>query len=83
MDLPHLTKHLPGTGGVLKTQADDFMVDEIPLYEACGEGEHVFAHMRKRGIATFEAGSPSMEDLRISEQDEQLLEALRGLGYVD
>ncbi|MEM8885465.1 MAG: tRNA pseudouridine(13) synthase TruD, partial [Planctomycetota bacterium] len=55
MELAHLTRTRMGTGGVLKQEPEDFRVDEIPLYEACGEGEHVFAHLRKRGLATFEA----------------------------
>ncbi|MHC4410567.1 MAG: tRNA pseudouridine(13) synthase TruD [Planctomycetota bacterium] len=68
MNLPYLTADLPGTGGVLKTTPEDFLVDEIPLYEACGEGEHVFAFMRKRGIATFEAVRRLAERLRIPER---------------
>ena len=68
MNLPHLTGDLPGTGGVLKTEPDDFVVDEIPLYAACGEGEHVFALLRKRGIATFEAVRRIAERLKIPER---------------
>ena len=55
MDLPYLTADLPGTGGALRRTPEDFQVDELPLYEPCGEGEHVYAHVWKRGIATFEA----------------------------
>jgi len=68
MELPYLTADLPGTGGVLKQAPEDFVVDEIPLYEACGEGEHVFARMRKRGIATFEAVRRLAERLKIPER---------------
>ena len=68
MDLPFLTADLPGTGGVLKKTPEDFAVDEIPLYEACGEGEHVFALMKKRGIATFEAVRRLAQRLRIPER---------------
>jgi tRNA pseudouridine13 synthase len=59
---------MPGTGGVLKRQPEDFRVDEIPLYAPCGEGEHVFAHMKKRGIATFEAVRRVAERLKIPER---------------
>ncbi len=31
MQLPHLTADLPGTGGVLKRTAGDFVVEEVPL----------------------------------------------------
>ena len=31
-----------------KLEPEDFVVDEIPLYEPSGEGEHTFVHVRKR-----------------------------------
>ncbi len=31
-----------GTGGVIKSRPDDFVVEEIPLYEPKGEGEHLY-----------------------------------------
>jgi len=68
VDLPFLTADLPGTGGVLKRTPEDFAVDEIPLYEPCGEGEHVFALLEKRGIATFEAVRRLAERLQIPER---------------
>ncbi len=55
MRLPYLTADLPGTGGVLRTEPEDFRVDEIPLYEPAGEGDHVYFRLWKRGIDTFEA----------------------------
>ena len=48
--LPFLTEGLPGTGGTLKEVPEDFLVEELPLYEPCGEGEHVYACIEKRGI---------------------------------
>ncbi|MHC4938369.1 MAG: tRNA pseudouridine(13) synthase TruD [Planctomycetota bacterium] len=68
MELPYLTAELPGTGGELKQAPEDFRVDEIPLYEACGEGEHVFARLTKRGIATFEAVRRLSERLDVPER---------------
>jgi len=32
----------------------DFVVDEIPLYEASGEGEHLIVHVRKKNLSTWE-----------------------------
>jgi tRNA pseudouridine13 synthase len=32
----------------------DFTVEEIPLYEASGEGEHLMIRVRKKGLSTFE-----------------------------
>ncbi len=50
--LPYLTRSLPGVGGSIKEHVEDFRVDELPLYEACGEGTHVYFRIEKRGIPT-------------------------------
>lgn len=49
--LPLLTADLPGTGGRLRVQPDDFEVEEVPSYEPCGSGEHLYLWVEKRGIA--------------------------------
>ncbi len=46
-----------GTGGVIKSRPDDFVVEEIPLYEPSGEGEHLYLRIRKRSLTTHEATS--------------------------
>jgi len=68
MDRPYLTSDMPGTGGVLKQSPEDFRVDEIPLYAPVGEGEHVFAKLSKRGIATFEAARRVASRLDVPER---------------
>jgi len=68
MTRPYLTPDLPGTGGVLKLTPEDFRVDEIPLYEPSGEGEHVFARLRKRGVATFEAARRVAQSVGVPER---------------
>lgn len=52
--LPYLTEDYPGTGGRIRVQLDDFIVEEIPLYEPCGEGQHCYLFVEKRGIGTLE-----------------------------
>lgn len=37
--------------GSLKTEPEDFIVEEIPAYEPCGEGEHLFLWIEKRDVA--------------------------------
>lgn len=49
-----LTDDLPGIGGVIKQRHDDFVVEEIPLYEPCGEGEHLYLWLEKAGQPTLE-----------------------------
>lgn len=41
-DLPLISADLPGTGGLIKVEPDHFIVEEVPLYEPSGEGEHLF-----------------------------------------
>lgn len=49
--LPYLTADLPGVGGTLKEQPEDFVVEEIPAYEPSGAGEHLFLWVEKRDVA--------------------------------
>ena len=49
-NLPYLTREFPGVGGVIKQRPEDFFVQEIPLYEPSGEGEHVYAEVQKIGL---------------------------------
>ncbi len=53
--LPFLTADLPGVGGIIKVQPEDFLVEELPRYEASGAGTHTYAFIEKRGIGTREA----------------------------
>lgn len=50
----YLTEDIPGTGGVIKQRPADFIVEELPLYEPCGEGEHVYLFIEKREMDTPE-----------------------------
>jgi len=50
----YLTSAVPGIGGVIKQRDEDFLVDEIPLYEPCGEGEHIYLYVEKRGLSTIQ-----------------------------
>ena len=48
--LPFFTAELPGIGGRLKDQPDDFVVEEIPAYEPSGSGEHLYLWIEKRDL---------------------------------
>ena len=50
----YVTADVPGIGGVLKQRPEDFLVEEIPLYEPCGEGEHFYLFVQKREMTTLE-----------------------------
>jgi tRNA pseudouridine13 synthase len=51
MPLPFLTADLPGIDGRLKERPEDFVVEEIPAYEPCGAGEHLFLWIEKTDVA--------------------------------
>jgi len=55
MKLPYLTADLPGIGGRIKERIEDFQVEEIPLYEPCGTGTHVYFRVLKKGVPTAAA----------------------------
>jgi tRNA pseudouridine13 synthase len=38
--------------GRIKAIPEDFRVDELPLYEPCGSGEHLFVRFEKRDLTT-------------------------------
>ncbi len=63
--LPFLTEDYPGTGGRIKTEPEDFVVEEIPLYEPGGEGQHVYVGLEKRGLSTYQAISAIARQLGI------------------
>jgi tRNA pseudouridine13 synthase len=47
---PCLTADAPGIGGKIKQEPEDFEVEEIPAYEPCGSGDHLFLWIEKRGL---------------------------------
>ena len=50
----YLTQEIPGIGGVIKARAEDFLVEEIPLYRPSGEGEHIYLFLEKQGLTTLQ-----------------------------
>lgn len=76
---PLLTADLPGIGGRIKTEPEDFEVEEIPAYEASGSGEFLYLWLEKRdmgaeyfarqvarrlGIPADEVGTAGLKDRR-------------------
>lgn len=76
---PALTTDLPGIGGRIKVELDDFVVEEIPAYEPSGTGDHVYLWIEKRdlsaeyfvrqlgkrlGIPSDEIGTAGLKDRR-------------------
>jgi tRNA pseudouridine13 synthase len=74
---PLLTADLPGIGGRIKVQPEDFEVEEIPAYEPRGHGEFLYLWIEKRamgadyftrqvarrlGLAPGEVGTAGLKD---------------------
>jgi tRNA pseudouridine13 synthase len=49
---PFISADLPGIGGEIKAEPAHFVVEEIPLYEPVGEGEHVYVRLIREGWTT-------------------------------
>ncbi len=47
----------------------DFIVDEIPLYDFTGEGEHLIIHIRKKDMTTWEMISAIAKYCKIKQRD--------------
>lgn len=67
--LPYLTPEFTGIGGQLKQRPEDFFVQELPLYEPTGEGEHVYCEIQKIGLTTFDAVHQLANALNLSPRD--------------
>ena len=50
--LPLVTPQPNPIGGRIKVRPEDFIVDEQPQYEPCGEGEHIYLYVEKIGLPT-------------------------------
>lgn len=50
----YITADVPGIGGTLKARPEDFFVEEIPLYDPCGEGEHIYLFVERHGLSTIQ-----------------------------
>ncbi len=66
--VPYLTADLPGTGGIIRARVEDFIVDEVPAYLPCGEGEHTYFRVEKHNLTTMQLVDQLAEKLNISVQ---------------
>ena len=68
-ELPYLTTDFPGIGGTIKARPEDFFVQEVPLYEPTGDGEHVYVEIEKVGVTTYDAINRIAAALGIGSRD--------------
>jgi len=60
-----LSKDIPGSGGVLYPDVDDFIVNEEIAYAPSGEGEHLFIQIEKTKLTTAEVSASLSEALDV------------------
>ncbi len=67
--LGYFTDDLGGIGGVIKQRAEDFLVEEQPLYEPIGEGEHLYVFVEKRSVTTSDVVRRLAKAFRVRRSD--------------
>lgn len=53
--VPFITGDVPPVGGQIKQRHEDFLVEEVPLYDPTGEGEHIYLLIEKKDLSTSHA----------------------------
>ncbi len=66
---PFLTDDIPPLRAKFKVSPEDFLVEEIPLYEPCGQGDHTYFMIEKVGMTTLELIRKLARTLNIKERD--------------
>jgi tRNA pseudouridine13 synthase len=69
VNLPLATAELPGCGGRIKVEPEDFEVEELPAYPPSGEGEHLFVWLEKRGRDTQDVAAELARGLGLPERE--------------
>jgi tRNA pseudouridine13 synthase len=67
--IPLLTAGLPGAGGAARVSEEDFRVEELPLYPAAGEGDHLFITVEKTGRNTQDVAQELGRILQVAGRD--------------
>ncbi|WP_432799118.1 tRNA pseudouridine(13) synthase TruD [Poriferisphaera sp. WC338] len=65
----YLSADIPGTGGSIKQRHEDFLVEEQPLYQPTGEGEHLYLFIEKRGMTTLDVSRRIARAFHIKKSD--------------
>ncbi len=66
---PFLTHEIAAVPGAIKRRYEDFCVEEIPAYEACGAGDHCYFVIEKQGLATMRAVNDIARELGVLSRD--------------
>lgn len=67
--LPRLLADFTPLPGAIKLDCEDFVVEELPLYEPAGDGTHAYFFVEKRGLSTMQAISNLSRALGVRRMD--------------
>ncbi len=59
----------PGSGGVLRSRPEDFVVEERPTYLPSGSGDHLYLHLEKVGHTTAHLARELTRQLGVKTRD--------------
>lgn len=65
----YLSADIPGIGGELKARPEDFVVEEIPLYQPSGEGEHIYMLVEKTSLSTLQLRDAIARHFKVKRHD--------------
>src|SRR5262245_40643051 len=68
-ELPVEHADLPALGGHIGPEPEDFVVDELPLYAASGQGDHWYVRLRKRACTTADLKRAVAEAAGVPERE--------------
>lgn len=61
----YISADVEGIGGTLKQRPEDFFVEEIPLYNPCGHGEHIYLFVERHGLSTIQTRDALARHFRV------------------
>lgn len=67
--LIYLTHDLPGTGGRIKEKVEDFIVEEVPLYQFSDEGGFAFLFVEKNNLSNLDLVNVIREHLDLEDHE--------------
>lgn len=67
--LPYLTADVPAIPAAIKRRYEDFEVEELPAYQPCGAGDHIYFTIEKAGLATMRAINDIARALDVAPRD--------------
>jgi tRNA pseudouridine13 synthase len=65
---PYLTHVVPAVDGCIKARHEDFLVEELPLYDPVGEGEHIYLFIEKNGLSTTQLIAVLADHFRVKRE---------------